>query len=109
MPCEDNNDQLRDDLQQAVQILNLPGFNPGMLAGITCSNLFEKTIWEMLSNFVDCPATNNLPTYCVTLIHSIYNYNRTDPILHNKGCINFERFPCRKTCGFCGGKFLFSN
>ena len=50
VPCEDNNDHLREDLFQAVQLigadnLNLPGgLNSGMLDGITCSNLLETNI-----------------------------------------------------------------
>ena len=113
MSCEDNNDQLRDDLQEAVQVtgaenLNSLGFNPEMLDGVTCSNLPEKEIWEMLSKLIDFPE-DNLPIYCYTLLRSIYNFHRIDPSLYRKGFLNVERFPCRKTCGFCGSKFLLSN
>ena len=113
MPCEDNNDYLREDLQQAIQLigadnLNLPGrFNPGMLDGITCSNLLETNIWKKLIKLADFPA-HNLPTYCVYGTF-LYNFNYTDPKLFQQGFLNLERFPCRKTCGFCGGMFVFSN
>ena len=113
MPCEDNNDQLRDDLQQTVQALinlgadNLQGFPPGMLDGITCSNLLETNIWKKLVKLADFPA-HNLPTYCVYGTF-LYNFNYTDPKLFQQGFLNLERFPCRKTCGFCGGMFVFSN
>ena len=87
---------------------NLNGFNPAMLVGITCSNLPETKFWKNLIEHIYLPAYN-LPTYCVTIEHSIYNFNRTDPKLYKRGFLNFERFPCRKTCGFCEGKFLLSN
>ena len=114
MPCEDNNDQLRGVLQSSVQALilmgvdNLNWFTPDMLAGITCSNLSEKKIFKELSKYIDFPA-DNVPTYCVTSVYSLYNFNFTDPKLHKQGFLNFEEFPCRKTCGFCRGMFLFSN
>ena len=98
-------------MEQAVQVIgveNLPGFKPEMLDGVTCSNAIEKEIWGMLSKFIDFPA-DNLPTYCATILHSLYNYKFSNIVLHLKGQLNVERFPCRKTCGFCGGKFLSSN
>ena len=98
-------------MQRAVQVIgveNLPGFNTEMLVGVTCSNAPEKEIWEKLSKFIDI-AADNLPTYCATILHSLYNYKFSDPVLYLKGQLNVERFPCRKTCGFCGGKFLSSN
>ena len=116
MPCEDNNDQLRDDLQQTVQALinlgadNLQGFPPGMLDGITCSsnlaeNIIGKKLLEAIGKYIDFPA-HNIPTYCVTTMHLGYNFNLTDPKKYKQGFLNFERFPCRKTCGFCGGMFF---
>merc|ERR1712135_224292 len=75
-------------------------FNPGMFDGITCSNLLETNIWKKLIKLADFPA-HNLPTYCVYGTF-LYNFNHTDPKLFQQGFLNLERFPCRKTCGFCG-------
>jgi len=98
--CEDNNDQLRDDLQKAVQELQVE--NSETLVSVNCSNLPEMKIWEELSQFIDFPA-KDLPNYCVTILHSIYNYKFSKNwIKYWKGLLNVERFPCRKTCGFCG-------
>ena len=105
-------------MQTSVQALislgadNLKGFTPEMLVDITCSNLPEKKIWkpllEAVGKYIDFPA-DNIPTYCVTTMHLGYNFNLTDPKKYKQGFLNFERFPCRKTCGFCGGKLISSN
>ena len=93
-------------MQQAVDVLGVENSEP--LDGVTCSNLLEKEIWEKLRTFGDFPA-ENLPNYCVTILHSLYKYKPPNWIQYWKGLINVERFPCRKTCGFCGGKLISSN
>ena len=93
-------------MQEFVQVIEADkkGFDPALLNGVTCANLPSNKVWEILLKYIDFRA-ENIPTYCVTIDYSIYNFKYTDLKLYKQGFLNLERFPCRKTCGFCRGKF----